>query len=259
MEDRICALLRDGAAVFNASAEKSAPVEASRNLIAQAAGLAQRWPTLAASDKRIILQILIARIAVRPATVDIAIRPMTLAKLVEPHADLTKLTAAYIADLPTQFLSVPAIIRRTGMEMKLLIQGATGSKHREPDRSLLRLIGQARQFNDMFMNSRGKTIRELSREAGVSPSYFTRVFRLSFLAPEITKNILSPSRQSPCSVTISSKETGPGSASSWGSADPTHARPTCQPRRSEFGAVSICCGDGKSPCRNPAAVPPKTA
>ena len=76
------------------------------------------------------------------------------------------------------------------MEMKLLIQGATGPKHQEPDRSLLRLIGQARQFNDMFMSSRGKTIRELSREAGVSPSYFTRVFRLSFLAPEITKNIL---------------------------------------------------------------------
>ena len=190
VEDRICALLRDGAAVFNAAAENAAPVEASRNLIAQAAGPAQRWPTLAASDKRIILQIPIARIAVRPATVDIAIRPMTLAKVVEAHADLTKLTASYIADLPTQFLSVAAVVRRTGMEMKLLILGATGSKHREPDRSLLRLIGQARQFNDMFMNSRGKTIRELSREAGVSPSYFTRVFRLSFLAPEITKTIL---------------------------------------------------------------------
>jgi len=74
--------------------------------------------------------------------------------------------------------------------MKLLIQGATGAKHQEPDRSLLRLIGQARQFNDMFMSSRGKTIAELSQEAGVSPSYFTRVFRLSFLAPEITKTIL---------------------------------------------------------------------
>ncbi len=126
----------------------------------------------------------------RPATVDIAIRPMTLAKVVEPQADLAKLAASNMADLPTESLSVPAAVRRTGMEMKLLIQGATGPKHQEPDRSLLRLIGQARQFNDMFMNSRGKTIRELSREAGVCPSYFTRVFRLSFLGPEITKNIL---------------------------------------------------------------------
>jgi AraC-like DNA-binding protein len=42
----------------------------------------------------------------------------------------------------------------------------------------------------MFMSSRGKTLVELSREAGVSASYFTRVFRMSFLAPEITKTIL---------------------------------------------------------------------
>ena len=31
---------------------------------------------------------------------------------------------------------------------------------------------------------------ELSREAGVSASHFTRVFRLSFLDPKITKIIL---------------------------------------------------------------------
>lgn len=42
----------------------------------------------------------------------------------------------------------------------------------------------------MFMTGRGKTIVELASEAGVSPSYFTRMFRLSFLAPEITKTIL---------------------------------------------------------------------
>jgi len=30
----------------------------------------------------------------------------------------------------------------------------------------------------------------LANEAGVSPSYFTRIFRLSFLAPEISQTIL---------------------------------------------------------------------
>jgi site-specific DNA recombinase len=42
----------------------------------------------------------------------------------------------------------------------------------------------------MVMNGRGKTITELARDAGVSPSYFTRVYRLSFLAPTIVKTIL---------------------------------------------------------------------
>jgi site-specific DNA recombinase len=42
----------------------------------------------------------------------------------------------------------------------------------------------------MFMTSRGKTIKDLSNEAQDSPSYFTRVFRLSFLNPKITKMIV---------------------------------------------------------------------
>ena len=190
VESRIYALLQDGAAVFSAVTDCSVEVGASRDLIVHAAALAQRWSTMATADKRMILQMLVARIDVRPTTVDIAIRPAMLSTVIAPQIDLAKLVASDMADVPTQSLSVPASVRRTGMEMKLLIQGATGTKHQEPDRSLLRLIGQARQFNDMFMSSRGKTIVELSREAGVSPSYFTRVFRLSFLDPEITKTIL---------------------------------------------------------------------
>jgi AraC-like DNA-binding protein len=183
-------LLQDGAAVFNASADSSANLAASQNLIGRAAALAQRWPNLAAAEKHMILHILVARIDVRPATVGITIRPTMLSTATTPHVDLAKLTAANIGDLPTESLLVPATVRRTGMEMKLLIKGATAPKNQQPDRSLLRLIGQAHQFNDMLMSSKGKTIKELSREAGVSPSYFTRVLRLSFLAPEITKNIL---------------------------------------------------------------------
>ncbi|MDX2265490.1 MAG: helix-turn-helix transcriptional regulator [Hyphomicrobiales bacterium] len=40
------------------------------------------------------------------------------------------------------------------------------------------------------MTGNGRSIKDLAAEAGVSPSYFTRVFRLSFLAPEITKAII---------------------------------------------------------------------
>ncbi len=58
------------------------------------------------------------------------------------------------------------------------------------DRSLQRLIAQARRFSDLVMTSNGRQIKDLAAEAGVSSSYFTRVFRLSFLAPEITKAII---------------------------------------------------------------------
>jgi site-specific DNA recombinase len=45
-------------------------------------------------------------------------------------------------------------------------------------------------FNDLVTTSAGLTITQLATKAGVSPSYFTRVFRLGFLAPEITKAIV---------------------------------------------------------------------
>jgi len=72
----------------------------------------------------------------------------------------------------------------------------TGAARREPDRSLMRLLGQARRFNDLVMSSKGATITELAAKVGVSRSYFTRIFRLGFLAPEITKTIVQ-GRQPP--------------------------------------------------------------
>jgi hypothetical protein len=81
-------------------------------------------------------------------------------------------------------------VKRAGMEMKLLIQGEAGTARREPDRSLIRLLGQARRFSDLVMSSKGASITELAVKTGVSRSYFTRVFRLSILAPEITKAIV---------------------------------------------------------------------
>lgn len=75
------------------------------------------------------------------------------------------------------------------MSTKLLIEGQSGHAGK-PDRSLLRLIALARQLNDLVMSGNGKPIQDLAAAAGLSRSYFTRVFRLSFLPPDITKAIV---------------------------------------------------------------------
>jgi AraC-like DNA-binding protein len=112
-----------------------------------------------------------------------------LPDILKTDLNLQLLPAA--ADGPLLMLSVPARLRRTGMETKLLVQGPSGAEPtRRQNRSLVRLIAQARQLHDMVMASNGKPIRELAAEAGLSPSYVTRVFRLSFLAPDLTKAIL---------------------------------------------------------------------
>jgi len=187
VEDRLCTLLRDETAMLEASSTTT--VAGRKMLIVNAADLARRWPTLPASDKRALLHALIVRIDVGAEAIEISVRPKVLSTVVTPDLDLRRLPAS--SEGTSLVLVVPARLKRTGMEMTLLVQGALGSEPpRRSDRSLQRLIAQARHLSDLVMDGNGRPIQDLAAEAGVSPSYFTRVFRLSFLAPEITRAII---------------------------------------------------------------------
>ena len=56
---------------------------------------------------------------------------------------------------------------------------------------MLRLLARAQRFNAMILRGDGKTISELATETRVTASYFTRLLRLSFLAPDVVRAILS--------------------------------------------------------------------
>ena len=93
-------------------------------------------------------------------------------------------------------LSVPVDLRRAGKQNRLLIEGP-GDPNVSPNRGLLRLLGQAHRFGEMALRGDGRSIGALAAEAGVVPSYFTRILRLNFLSPRIVKLILDgrhPSR-----------------------------------------------------------------
>jgi DNA invertase Pin-like site-specific DNA recombinase len=196
VEDCICALLKDEAAVFSAAGATTVPSR--KALIVNAANFARRWPALPASAKRAILHALVKRVDLRPEAVDVSVRPAALHSIVKPERDIRRLPGR--PEGPAQILSVPARLRRTGLETKLLIQGASGLAHRQADRSLLRLIAQARRFNELVSTGAGLTITELAIQVGVSRSYFSRIFRLSFLAPEITKAIIQGQQPSELSA-----------------------------------------------------------
>jgi site-specific DNA recombinase len=64
---------------------------------------------------------------------------------------------------------------------------------------LIKLLIRARAFNAALIGSDGVPFAALAKREGVSPSYFTRLARLSYLAPDITQAILD-GRQ-PCGLT----------------------------------------------------------
>ena len=65
----------------------------------------------------------------------------------------------------------------------------------KPDARLIKLLIRAHRFNTALVSS-DVPFTTLAKREGVSASYFTRLIRLSYLAPDITQAILD-GRQPP--------------------------------------------------------------
>jgi hypothetical protein len=88
-------------------------------------------------------------------------------------------------------LTVPAFLKRVGMEMRHLIGVTNSSLDRKPDRSLTRIIAQAYRFRDLLVRSNGRPFAEMADACGVTTSYFTRIVRFGFLEPGILEAAVS--------------------------------------------------------------------
>ncbi len=75
-------------------------------------------------------------------------------------------------------LTIPARLKRTDMSNTLEIYGKPNITGKS-DHSLLRLIALAQRLNDLVTSIYGKPVQDLAAKAGLSRSYFTRVFRLT--------------------------------------------------------------------------------
>jgi site-specific DNA recombinase len=95
-----------------------------------------------------------------------------------------------VTDDEIQTLSVPVRLRRAGREIRMVIDGADPFAAAKPDARLIKLLLRARRFNATLAHSEGVPFAALAEREGVSRSYFTRLVRLSYLAPDITQAIL---------------------------------------------------------------------
>jgi site-specific DNA recombinase len=59
------------------------------------------------------------------------------------------------------------------------------------DASLVRVLVRAHRLRDRLIQDGGCTLEEMATQEGVSPSYVTRLLRLTFLAPDIVTAILN--------------------------------------------------------------------
>ena len=190
VEHRLRQFLASEAAVFAAVESPSREPNECLDLVASAADLAQRWPKLEPTSKRAILATLVDRIEFRRETLDIHILPSRLPSILGREIDTPDRERSEEDRKVSIVLTVHAQLKRTGKEIRLLIDGTDGGARRKLDRSLYRILTQAYQYNTMMMRNDGKSIAQLATQVGVGGSYFSRILRLSFLAPETVKAIL---------------------------------------------------------------------
>jgi DNA invertase Pin-like site-specific DNA recombinase len=158
---------------------------AQQRLVARAAVIGKSWPELPGTRQRAFLAALIERIDIGTNQIDIHFRPTRLNALLDVAA--TPLSS--VTDGETQILSVPVRLHRSAREI-MLIDGADPFATVKPDARLIKLLVRARRFNAALVDGDGVPFAALAEREGVSPSYFTRLVRLNYLAPDITHAIL---------------------------------------------------------------------
>jgi DNA invertase Pin-like site-specific DNA recombinase len=185
VSDRMHRWLLDPGSIYKSTSARLADASIQQRVVARTAEIGKRWPELPVARKRVVLTALIERIEVSVDQIDIRFRPSRLSALLDAAA--TPLLGA--TDDETEILPVPVRLRRAGREIRMVIDG-TDPFAAKPDARLIKLLLRARRFKATLAQSEGIPFAVLAQREGVSRSYFTRLVRLSYLAPDITQAIL---------------------------------------------------------------------
>ena len=90
----------------------------------------------------------------------------------------------------TVTLHVPfRVVKRGGRKEMQMPDGAT--QPRKTDNTLVKALARAFRWKRMLESGEFATIAELAEREGITPSYMTRVLRLTLLAPNIVEAILN--------------------------------------------------------------------
>jgi AraC-like DNA-binding protein len=80
------------------------------------------------------------------------------------------------------------IVKRGGRKEMLL--PALSERPKSLDRTLIKAIARAFRWQRMLESGEFATIGELAKREGISPSYLTRILRLTLLPPNLVEAIL---------------------------------------------------------------------
>ena len=96
--------------------------------------------------------------------------------------------------IDTLTIRVPLTLRRHGGRKLVIVPDGDGVPVRSratPDDTLLKALGRAHRWKRMLESGLVRSMNELAEAEKINPSYLTRIYRLTLLAPDIVEAILA--------------------------------------------------------------------
>ena len=182
--------------VLNAIAVGNHDAPAQRRMRDAAAALSSRWDRMPADALHDLMRSLVIRAQVHADRIELDVSSARLARrlLVDAGADGVdggpESNASNDSDEEALVrLSISARLKRTGKEMKFIVDGAADST--PADTSLIRLLVRAQKVGGRLFETGSPTLEDIAREENITASYASRIVRLTFLAPDIVAAILA--------------------------------------------------------------------
>jgi len=86
---------------------------------------------------------------------------------------------------------IPYELRNRGQQLRIVPSASIQRSGSGPDPTLIKLLRRAHDWRRQLETGRSQSITDLAATNGVNPSYFTRVLRLAYLAPDIVEAIVA--------------------------------------------------------------------
>jgi DNA invertase Pin-like site-specific DNA recombinase len=177
--------LRDEIRITDALDLTGAAPDRIRTILRRAVAVADDLSHERPESQRRLLHRLLHRVTIHPDSIHIALTRSGLGSLVFGN---TPNTVAHSEDLIE--LTVPAVLRRRGVEAKLVISPAQG-EIAAPDKSSIAMLVRAHRWLDQLAKGEVGSVLEIARRDKFDASEVSRTIRLAFLAPDIVEAILA--------------------------------------------------------------------
>jgi site-specific DNA recombinase len=167
----------DGLSVFELAAGDQ------KRAIHRADELSLVWLAQSPAEQRTLVRSVLTKVAIHPEQILLTVSRTAIQKaLLKEGRD-----QAALAERDRLTLTIEAELKRAGRGVRLVVGDGSSDK---PDAGLVSLIVKAFEVSGKLFSGEYASVEDLAERTGTSRTYVTSLVRLTYLAPDIVREIL---------------------------------------------------------------------